>query len=166
MNATMPPWSNRDPDFAALLNPFFVGGLLRDGAAAYSGKNGVQGLPFTLTFVLAPMVLHPGIRGNLPKTARKRFSRWVRENPVIRAQLASTSQTLVPAVREGISALMRSGLLEVRDGRIVSIGEIPTEAEVALTEIASYRERAAFCARWLASSGEPSSIFETIGIRP
>lgn len=166
MSPLPPPWPDRDPDFAALLNPFFVGTLLRDGATAYRGRNGAMGLPFALTFVLLPMVLHPSIRNSRPKTTLKRFSTWIRENPVSRAHMASSSRSLVPVVREGISVLMRAGLLAVQDTRISASGEIPAEVEPFLAEIATYREGATFCARWLSVSGEPSQIYEAIGIRP
>lgn len=166
MTPLPPPWQERQPDFAGLLNPFFIGILLREAAGAYKSKDGVVGLPFALAFVIPAMVLHPTIARVRPQKTSRKFVKWVRENPVARAELALATRGLSAQVREAIAVLMSVEALSIQDDRLLPAGTLSNETDGVLTAINEYVDNAAFCARWLATAGPVSAIYEAIGIRP
>jgi len=166
MTPLPPPWQERQADFASLLNPFFIGALLWEAASAYRSKEGVAGLPFALAFVIPAMVLHPTVARARPQKTSRKFVKWVRENPVARAELALVSRLLGAQVREAIAVLMAAKTLSIQGDRLLPTGALSDGASGTRSAINEYLEDAAFCARWLATAGSVSAIYEAIGIRP
>jgi ABC-3C biological conflict system middle component len=61
----MPPWNKRPAETANLLNPAFVGVLLRKAIDGYTAES-EAGMPFELIFLVLPLSLHPPTAARLP----------------------------------------------------------------------------------------------------
>jgi|APHig6443717497_1056834.scaffolds.fasta_scaffold06855_3 Family of unknown function (DUF6521) len=162
--SNLEPWSERQPDFANLFNPAFVGVLLRECCSGFHRVSS-RGMSFPLCFVAPAMVLHPSVRNSLPRTVKARFSEWIRSDQTVRADLALAVKELVPVVRESLLIMISSGLLSLQAGEVVPGGNL-NRVEDVTAALSPSLERSLFIGRWLARSGTTQSVFEAIGIRP
>jgi hypothetical protein len=80
----MRPWADRSPEAAALLNPALLAAISAAAASQYERASD-EAMPWPLTFLVAPLVLHRGTREALPRDTRTHLPAWVADNPVIRA---------------------------------------------------------------------------------
>lgn len=67
----MTAWIDRPPIVAAMLNPALLAAILATAANGYR-KESDHALPWALSFIIAPLVLHRGTRQALPTSTRTR----------------------------------------------------------------------------------------------
>jgi hypothetical protein len=75
----MLPWADRAVEEATLFNPAFCATLLAEAAGEFMKKAG-RPLPFSLTFLILPIVLHGGTRSALPGTTVTALLPWVQDH--------------------------------------------------------------------------------------
>ena len=108
----MPEWSTRSRVPAALLNPALLAAVLAAGAAGYA-REAEAPLPWPLSFVLPPLVLHQATREALPSTLASHLGVWVGRQPQIRAGFPLRALSLVEPVRDGVRFGLRHNMLEL-----------------------------------------------------
>ncbi|MBB5045481.1 hypothetical protein HNR60_000210 [Rhodopseudomonas rhenobacensis] len=160
---TFAPWNNRQTDFANYFNPAYLGVLVYSVAKGYNVTNG--GMSIALAFPGVAMALHPDIRNALPRSIATRFSKWLRDNPELRADLLSSTLSLVPQVKEAVLTSLRSNWVSVENGRLIAAAKAPPILKSDKT-FDDDQKAAAFVGKWLAKAGDDREIYQQIGVRP
>jgi hypothetical protein len=87
-------WTERPPIVAAMLNPALVAAIIATAADGYR-KASDRALPWTLSFIITPLVLHRGTRQALPGATSSHLATWASRNPQVRAGFPPRAQGLV-----------------------------------------------------------------------
>jgi hypothetical protein len=160
-------WKKRPFEIANLLNPAFCSVLLYESISEYSKKKG-QGMPFALSYLILPIILHKQTRHALPKNAIALLHPWFQNNGEVRIGFAQRVSQLVPYTKEAIIFGMQAEILTINDG-----GEfIPGQRRLASTnwesisEAAECRAKAKILGSWYSKTQDISSIFIMWGVRP
>jgi len=160
-------WKKRPVEVANLLNPAFCSILLWDSIRAFQDRN-IQGMPYPLSFLVLPVVLHRTTRDALPKSIATKLHVWLQENSEIFIGFSERTRQLVPYIKEAILYGIHLEIIDINNyGNLISYkknlkkGHFNIENEPNIC-----RKKAEFFGRWLANSGEPSTIFTMWGIRP
>ena len=160
-------WQQRPIEIANLLNPAFCSIILRESIVGFT-KEKQEGMPYSLAFLILPLVLHKSTRIEIPKTSATKLHVWLQEKPQVRIQFAERVSRLVPYTRESLLFGVRNTIIAINeDGNLVGIGKKigdklwPPESEPIMC-----KTKAMFLGNWLAKSGEASTIFAMWGIKP
>ena len=158
-------WQKRPTEIAHLLNPAFCSLVIRESVSGYQ-KESDHTLSFALSFLILPLILHRPTRKLLPKSIAPKFHSWVHANQNILVGFHSRTKLLVPFTKEAIYWGMHSGILIVGEngGLYASINKTIKFPEYSEPE--SCIKKAQFLGRWLTRSGEPSTIYAILGIKP
>ena len=172
----MSPWTERPTEVANLLNPAFVGALLRTAVEGYIGEGG-SGMPFEVAFLVMPFCLHFGTASRLPaRAASTPLHAWVQaeENRDVLVSFADRVSALVPFTREALVFAANRDVITID-----SAGTLQTGSAVwpKLTSYSnSYRNSgeeikeairlAEFVGRWFALAGTKETLFTILGVRP
>jgi len=165
----MRTWTARPKEEAHLLNPAFCCTTL---AAAISGYMNVkrEGIPFSLSFMILPIVLHKPTRNSLPPTIRTSMVAWLQENPFARVLFYERIVSLKPHTREAIQFGMLLDWLMITSGGVLEVAVSESDINRAIQKLTEEaREcvmRARFVGRWFAVAGTASTIMALWGIRP
>jgi hypothetical protein len=139
----------------ALYNAPFMALIIAQAAAGYEAR-AEGGLPFSLAFLAAPIVLHGPTRQVLPRQARSKMALWLEEHPVQRAGLGRRAASLVPAVRAGIRYGLRSGALALNDATLTAPRPKVKRDEVMLSrEVDDILKSARYVGGWFAWRVKP-----------
>jgi hypothetical protein len=158
----MTEWSARSGVPAALLNPALMAVITAAAASGYERETQAA-MPWPLSFVIAPMVLHRGTREALPSRLSTHLGVWVSRQPVLRAGLPLRAQALVGPVREGIRFGLRYGLLET--GPAGGVRQAVTRLRPPdAGDLRAILAKATFAGRWVSSSEEPATVFALLGV--
>jgi hypothetical protein len=150
----------------ALYNPAFIALILAQAAEEHERRAG-DGLPFSLAFLVAPIVLHGPTRQALPRQARSKMAPWLEEHPVQRAGLGMRAASLVPGVRAGIRYGLRSGTLMLHDAILTASKHKVTSNDTMLSaEVDDILKRASFAGGWFALAGSASGIYALWRVEP
>lgn len=163
----IPSWENRPATVANLLNPAFCGEIIRVMLKAYYSETN-KALPFELTFLVLPLVLHKQSRESLPSSSSKNFYEWLEENTMTKIYLVEKVQHLVPYTREAILFLIyhtavnfnAHGGLEPIPYRKSSLQYLNSE------DIITIYKKAQLVGKWLGKAGDTKTIYASIGIKP
>jgi Family of unknown function (DUF6521) len=158
----MTEWSARSPVPASLLNPALIAAILAAAASGYD-REAHSALPWPLSFVIAPLVLHRATREALPSSVSTYLGVWVSRQPVLRAGLPQRAQGLVSPVREGMRFGLRHGLLAIdaAGGLRQAVSSLqPPEAG----DLRAIMTKATFVGRWVSRSDQPATVFALLGV--
>ena len=163
-------WDQRPQEVANLLNPPFDGFLLHQAIATFEQESDL-GMPFEMTFLVLPFVLHEATRNRLPTRSTTHLASWLLAERDLLMGFAERTTDLVPYTREAILFLAARRLISIdQDGRC-RIGDAKLKRGVASywrshEEVARYYKAASLVGRWLASSGNSTTLFALLGITP
>lgn len=160
----MTAWTDRPPIVAAMLNPALIAAILATAADGYR-KESDRVLPWSLSFVIAPLVLHRGTRQALPSSIRTHLATWTSRNPVLRAGFPARAQGLVEPVREGIRFGLAHGVLTL-EGEGLSGRTRRQKGFQMPDELADILRRTNFVGRWLAKIDNTATIYAVLGVAP
>lgn len=161
----MTAWRDRSPIAAVMLNPALVAAVLATAAQGYR-KEAEQGMPWALSFVAAPMVLHRPTMEALPATTRTHLAAWATRYPVVRAGFPARAQALVEPVKEGTRFGLTHGVLGFEnDGRVNSTYRRPRGVKPP-EQLDQILRKANLVGRWLAKADSPATVFAVLGVAP
>jgi ABC-three component (ABC-3C) system Middle Component 3 len=165
----MSQWTSRPPEERALLNPGFCSCLLWQASVGYQSAAHAP-LPFDISFLVLPTVLHRETRESLPKVVRTSLAAWIDDNPLAPSRIADRARTLVPFTKEAMLYGGIHGLFELQGGAIAANPEwkkrIADDWKDSTDEVQSCAKRAEFVGKWLASSGSSGTVMAILGVRP
>lgn len=162
-------WQERAPDEAALFNPAFLAGVLNRAAAGHQRESG-SALPFSLAFLVPPIVLVRPTRQDLPRQIRTSMAAWLQEYPRHRLHFPSQAVGFVPYLREGVLYGVACGGLLVDSSGAISAQALARGSgrriREATEEYGDIMKKAEFVGRWFARAGSPETVMALWGVRP
>lgn len=164
----MMPWARRAREEAHLLNPAFCGALISLAVADYV-ESEPRGMPYSLSPLILPVVLHKATRELLPRSIRTSLAAWLDQTPSVRLGFVERLRALVPYSREGVLFAGTHGALRFVDGgRLATASTISTtKFERTTTDEARACLRSArLIGRWFATAGAEHTVLLLWGIRP
>jgi hypothetical protein len=166
----MLPWADRAVEEATLFNPAFCATLLAEAAGEFMKKAG-RPLPFSLTFLILPIVLHGGTRSALPGTTVTALLPWVQDHREQLVDFGVRVQRLRAITREAIMFGTGHQTLALNAHGELTVGTNRQSATAKRTglfteETRECVDRAGFIGRWFAAAGTPATIYAAWGIRP
>ena len=163
----MLPWEKRPEEVANLLNPAFCSILLMDAMAGFQIERN-DGLPYPISFLVLPLVLHKLTREAFPTTIRTKMHVWVQKNPEFRIDFAERIRQLVPFTKEAIAFGINAGTFILTDQALLKA----IKSDIAKTiwpdqaEPTVCRVKAKFLGQWLSKAGDMTTVFAMWGIMP
>lgn len=154
-------WSARSPVPSAMLNPSLLAVVLRSAAAGHR-REASAGMPWALSFVIAPLVLHRGSRDALPTRISTHLPTWVSRESSIRAGFPLRATSLVEPVREGLRFGLRHGVLSLAGDRLEPGRLLRSTLPSELDELI---RKSTFVGRWMTKLDHPSTAFALLGVR-
>lgn len=151
------------------MNPGFCVNLIWNAARGYTSETG-GALSFEESFLILPFVLHRETRERLPRTSRTSLAVWLEENPLARNRIAGRARSLVPFTKEALTFGGLHGFIRFKEGKLHAEETWKNEVSQALKEssdeVRACIKRADFIGKWFAQTGDASTVFALIGIRP
>ncbi len=159
----MKPWRSRVVEEANLFNPAFCTTLLAKAADEFN-KKAERPLPFALTFLILPIVLHHGTRSALPSSTITSLLPWVQDNREQLVDFAQRVRRLRPITREALLFGVQHQTLALTASGDVAVGlrrQSATERRTGLftDEARECVDRAGFLGRWLSAAGTTPTIY-------
>lgn len=166
---TTQPWSERPEEEANLLNPAFCSLLIRSTARDYRSATKTS-LPFALSFLILPVVLHKPTRDALPSTTATLMTAWAVANPAVLAGFGQRAQRFVESTREAILFGAGHGWLKFNGLGLVPgpkrLGGDPANLPSNTAEVGSCFAASRLLGRWLASAGTTATVMSIWGVAP
>jgi hypothetical protein len=161
--------ADQPPEITNLFNPAFTARILRTTIKGYEDE-AHQGMPFSLTFLVLPIVLYKPVRELLPRSTTTKLHVWIREHQEAKIQFPSRTRSLVPITKRSLMFGMHHEVIRLGDEANFMItkkalrkrndGILDTE------EVRQIENRAQFLGKWFAKAGSVSSIYMMWSIRP
>lgn len=161
----LPNWENRPEITAHLINPAFCGEIIRVCAAAYK-KESNNNFPFSLSFLVLPLILNSGIRERLPKNKANTIHRWINENEDLKIGLANNIRSFIPFTRETIMFSIAHNSLHIDENASIEIYPRKKKYKTADVEIISCLNKAEVIGKIFSKSGNSLTIYSILGIKP
>ncbi len=165
----MKPWLDRPTEIAHLLNPAFCGTVLSASVSGYATRH-TDGMPFPLTFMVLPIILHRSTRQALPPNTRTSLPAWLHRHSSSRVLFHERLASLKPFTREAmLFALLHHWLVLSPDG---SLGVTMTQSQMRRLlarldgEARECGMRALFLGKWFAAASSPETVMTAWGVRP
>lgn len=157
-------WDELPPLAGAMFNPAVIASLLARAADGYTTR-APSGMPWTLSFLATPLVLHHSTREALPTGKRlPHVASWVQKNPLLCAAFPMQAQATVAAVRLALRFGLRHHVLRLTEDRLhahMHIQDLVPEHP----ELADILIHAHHVGRWL-STVDASTAFSLLGVAP
>jgi hypothetical protein len=160
------PWDQRPAELANLLNPAFCSILLRESIIGH-WEYARTDMPYALSSLVLPLVLHKPTRDVLPTTVATKFHSWVHSNESVRIGFQARARHLIPFFQEALFFGTQGGLLSFSNGGELHAPRLrlrnlqwPQESEPQVC-----RQKARFLGRWFTRAGDSATIFAILGIK-
>jgi hypothetical protein len=166
----MRPWSTRVIEEANLFNPAFCATLLAKATDDFVRK-AYRPLPFPLSFLVLPIVLHQATRLALPHSTITSLLPWIQDNRTQLVGFATRVHHLRDITREAVMFGVQYQTLTLTDEGDIRVGRrrrLATENRTGLftDEARECVDRAGFVGRWFAVAGTTATIFAAWGVAP
>lgn len=157
----MQQWSRRNPAVADFLNPALAATVVASAADQYE-RTAAGPMPFELSFLLTPLVLHRDTRLSLPQRTNSHLTTWVSDHAVLAAGFGARAKSLVEPTREGLRFGVREGVI-VFDGATIT-GRMGSKSPARIGDVADVVKKARFVGRWLTKLDSPATAFALLGV--
>lgn len=161
----LPPWSQRAPEVARLLNPAFLALVLHRAVDAF-GKRADAGMPLGLAYLVPPLALHAPTRRMLPTTARTRLHTWLAEKGTVRIGFAGRASALVPYTREALLFGTIHNALIVTPTGALHAARLKGSYETPGGDARECMNAATLLGKLFAAAGDANTIFAAWGVYP
>jgi len=164
----MKNWEERSVIAANLLNPAFCGEVLRRTVVSYNDNEDNELFPFSLVFLILPIVLHKKTRENMPIRSSTYFHSWVEEHEFLFIDFSERVIQLNPFTKESFLFLLQHEAAHITDNGKIEIKsyrkKIPKgENSGEIIEIFQKAER---LGKWLRLTGNEQTIYMFLKIKP
>jgi hypothetical protein len=164
-------WVELPLEVSHLLNPAFCGLMLHKAVDSYCAERN-EAMPFPLSYLVLPIVLHEETRRVLPPAKTTTMHLWLQRYPQARVGFALRATRFVEFTSEGLRFLFAHGNLLLVNGGGASLrpsarGPVGGKALSELgPEVRECIRAAGLVGRWFANCGTPWTAFALWGIRP
>lgn len=160
-------WRERPQEEAAHFNPAFCGELLTRTIDQFR-RQADSAMPLVLSFLVLPLVLHPGSRRALPRRANTAFASWAGDQADVISILPDRVLRLRPVTREALLFLAQIQAISLGPSGI-ALGQRPMRltARVSATtdEVDGIRRAAGLLGRWFAYQSDSAAVLQTMGVQ-
>ena len=165
----MKTWAVRPKEEAYLLNPAFCCTILTAAIYGYTSAK-KEGVPFPLTFMVLPIVLHKPTRDSLPPNIRTSMAAWLQENSSARVLFFERLVSLKPHTTEGIQfGSLLDWIVPGSDGLLETTlreSDINRAISQLIDEARECVMRARFLGKWFSAAGDTATVMAFWGVRP
>ena len=162
----MKAWSERPFEVRNLYNPAFCGLLLARAVAEYQ-KEQDRRMPYSLSFLVLPFVLHRASREILAAKIRSRFLKVLGDAPELLIDFPARAVAMRPFTQEGFGLLMQKGCLDVsEDGRVSLRPNSVVRTVKGSDEAKQCQSVALYLGRHFARVDDRATLFASLGVRP
>jgi hypothetical protein len=164
----MKNWEERSVITANLLNPAFCSEIIRRTIVSYNKNEEDEKFPFSLLFLILPIVLHKKTREHMPMRSSTYFHSWVEENEFLFIDFAERAKQLNPFTKESLMFLLQHNAANItNDGQIeVNPYRKKTPRGENLDEVIGIYRKAELLGKWLRLTGNEQTIYMFLKIRP
>ena len=159
-------WEDRSVITANLLNPAFCGEVIRRTASNYSVNTEAR-FPFSLAFLVLPLVLHKKTRQKMPRSVSTYFHSWIEDNEFLFIDFPERTKQLLPYTKEALMFLSYYKAINFKGNEIEVITKTkkisPKEHSEEVDEIF---KRAEFLGKWFKQTGNEQTIYMFLKIQP
>ena len=160
-------WQDRAPEVSNLLNPAFCATVLYSAAKEYEKKN-PAGMPYTLIYLVLPIVLHKKTRERINSVSN--MIAWLYNNSDALIGYSTRAKNLVPITNEAVEFLFAQSTINIIDNRILIATKISgkklNEYKQSDTEIRECLNKAEHVARWFTKMNSEENIYSAWGVKP
>ncbi len=151
----------------ALFNPAFCAALVNKACASFVGKAQVP-LPLAYVYIILPSALHKPSRDQLPSTTAASMWPWIRDNPLLFADISERVITFRVLTSEAIVFGLRQGVLHNTNGGLTSASLKRRPRSLRPTaDWGECMKAADFLGRWFAASdSDQATTLAHWGFRP
>lgn len=162
----MKPWTERPIEIAHLLNPAFCSILLREAVEGYFQESDAN-MPYVLSFLVLPIVLHKPTRDLLPRSISTKLHSWIQENQSALVGFVDRVRWTIPYTKEAITYAAAADLILIsEEGKFSSIKKRQKKLWSKTSEPFFCKKKALFVGRWFSLAGDLATIMAMWGIRP
>ncbi len=162
----MKPWAKRPVEIAHLLNPAFCSILLREAVEGYYQESEAD-MPYALSFLVLPVVLHKPTRDLLPRSITTKLHTWIQENQSAQVGFAVRVRWTIPYTKEAITYATAANLIIIsEEGKLSLIKKRQKNLWPKTSEPSICKKKALFIGRWFSLAGDLTTIMAMWGIRP
>lgn len=162
-------WIKSTKEERNLLNSAFTSIVLWHASSSFKQVS-QSNLPFELSFLVLPLVLHKELRDSLPRTHATSLAVWLEANPKARMLISERAKTLVPYTKEALQFGASYGVIKLVLGGV----EANLDCKKQITKIINKSsdevriccKKASFIGAWFAYTGSPQMIFSMMGVKP
>ena len=163
----MDKWNNRSDEIAYLINPAFSASLIYLVIKEYSKKRN-EGLPFSLTYLILPILLHKKTRGIV--NSRSNMVKCIQENQEILVGFSKRANSLIDFTNEAIEFLLSRKVIVFEDDKIKICASISlktlSDIEEKDEEIKDCFIKAGNLGRWFLDMKTEENVYIAWGVKP
>lgn len=162
-------WEKRSKEIAYLINPAFCSTLLAIAVDEYYKKS-TKDFPFTLAYIVLPLLLHKPTRIKIPTTTHSTFSTWLENYPIVRIDYYKNILELKTYINEAILFGSNNGVLKIVDDSIKSNLRLNAKLRAFMNEesieIKDFFTKSSILGKWFGNLDSPSLIYSLLEIIP
>jgi|HubBroStandDraft_6_1064221.scaffolds.fasta_scaffold599743_2 hypothetical protein len=165
-------WEERPVEVANLLNPAFLGAILRKAIDGYV-EHSREGMPYEVAFLVPAFALHPNTARRLPpRAASTPLHMWLQrdENRDVLIAFAARITALVPFVREALIYAMQRKVIEITETGRLKPGPKNLSGITAFRRSGDEAKEGLrlgeFTGKWFSLAGSTATVFTLLGVRP
>lgn len=164
----MKNWNDRSVITKNLLNPAFCSEVIRKTIKAYNINENGNGFPYSLLFLILPIVLHKRTRQKMPRSYKTYFHSWVDENESLFIDFANRVKQLSPFTKEAIMFLLMYDCAKINDFGCIEIFQYQNKTPQGnnTDEITEIYKKAELLGKWFCETGNEQTIYMFLKIRP
>lgn len=161
-------WSSLSNEEQTLLNPAFCAFLIWIAAKSRL-DNDCKKMSIWEVFILLALILPGNTRGVLPRSTATSLPVWLKKHPVEHKKLPQRVRALMPYAQLAVYFGASQNMFQFEDFSIVC--DTSWEKEIlkivknSSDEVKSCTTKARLVGRWLAASGNPTTILSIIGVK-
>ncbi|MHB8793181.1 MAG: three component ABC system middle component [Thermoleophilia bacterium] len=130
----------------------------------------IEPLPFALSFMVLPIVLHKNTRETLPRTSRTSIPMWLQEHAEARLGFHERLMALQPITREAIQYGLAFNWISMSEAGGISSAVSDAMINRAIRSLVDDAhdcvQRARFLGKWFAAAASTETTMALWGIRP
>ncbi len=156
---------NPSRESRTLLNPAFCGQILLNTIKEYESRTS-KGLPFSLIFLVLPLILHKDTSNKIRYSTTSRFFNWLDTQITQTIEFSSRAEFLKPITVDAISFLSYYNLIRI-DADITTVDfDHFLNAKNYSSYMKKYQDKAIQIGRWFTETNSISTIYLMLGVKP
>lgn len=163
----LPAWEERSIISANLFNPAFCGEVLRRTIESYN-QNSSSKFPYSLSFIILPIILHKNTREEMPLKSSSHFHIWVNEHEYLFIDFIERAKSLLPYTKEALLFLLAHNAVFINEEGNIEVYPYRKKnpSGDSIDEIKEIYAKVKLLGKWLSLTGNVQSIFAFLKIKP